>query len=212
MNKSVRKRVWTSLAVIASLALVGVVVAGAASARGHEPEVVCKKIGKRKVSCPKKELHGKRGKPGASGPTGAQGATGPAGPAGIPGANGSAIPLIFRGSAPTPNETILSVGGLVITATCSTGSVTTLTGVPQIAGSVIRATDAITGETEASNDTFLNEHFSLNPNETQDDYLLTYLAGNGSTIVTANYGVANGGLGLLNVSCAVFGSVQLTAG
>jgi hypothetical protein len=212
MKKSVRKRVWTSLAVVASLALVGVVVAGVASAKGHEPEVVCKKIGKKKVSCPKKELHGKRGAPGPAGTQGATGPAGPGGPAGAPGANGVSIPLIFRGQPPTPNTAILNLGGLLINASCSTGSVTTLTGIPQIPGSVIRASDVITNETERSNDTFLNEHLSLNPFEGEDNYLLTYLAGNGSTIVTANYGVANGGLGLVNVSCAVFGTVQVAAG
>src|SRR4029077_2646544 len=103
MNNSVRMRVWTALAVVACMALAGVVVAGAAIAKGHGPEVVCKKVGKHKVSCPKKELHGKRGKKGARGAPGATGATGAAGPVGPAGANGVGIPLIFRGQTFTQN-------------------------------------------------------------------------------------------------------------
>lgn len=211
MSKSVRKRVWTALAIVASLALVGVVVAGAASAKGHEPEVVCKKIGKRKVSCPKKELHGKRGQPGATGPTGAQGTIGPVGPAGAPGANGVGIPLIFRGQPPTPSVGIMKLGGLLINASCSSGSVTTLTAYTEIPGSILRDTGVASNIYVATNDSGPGNHFELAEGG-EDNYVLTYLAGNGSTIVTANYGVANGGLGLVNVACAVFGTMELAAG
>src|SRR4029077_15417090 len=103
MNNSVRMRVWTALAVVACMALAGVVVAGAAIAKGNGPEVVCKKIGKHKVSCPKKELRGGHGKNGAPG---APGAPGPAGPAGPAGCNGVSIPLIFKGAMPTSSTTI----------------------------------------------------------------------------------------------------------
>ena len=213
MNDSVRKRVWASLAVVASLALVGAVVAGGAFAKGHDAEVVCKKIGKHKVSCPKKELHGKRGKKGARGATGAPGAAGPAGPAGAPGANGVAIPLIFRGQIPTQNTPILNLAGLLINASCGpTEAATSLTGVSVIAGSILRATDVVTGAIESSNSTVVNQRFSLTPGGAQNNYVLSYLAGNGSTILTADYGIANGGMTLVNVSCAVFGTVQLAAG
>ena len=210
MNKSVGKRMWISLAVIASLALVGV-VAGTASAKGHEPEVVCKKIGKRKVSCPKRELHGQHGAPGAQGPAGAQGATGPVGPPGAPGANGVGIPLIFRGQPPTPSVGILNIGGLLINASCSSASVTTLTAYTELPGSILRATGVASGTYVATNDSGPGNHFELAEGG-EDNYVLTYLAGNGSTIVTANYGVADGGLGLVNVACAVFGTAELAAG
>ncbi len=201
--------------VLASLVLVGAMVAGNAMAKGKEPEVVCKRVGKKKVSCPKKELHGKRGKAGAggpSGPTGAQGPAGPAGPPGPAGANGVAIPLIFRGQIPTQNTPILNFAGLLVNASCGAGPATSLTGVSEISGSILRATDVVSGAIEASNSTFVNQSFSLTPGGAQNNYLLSYLAGNGSTILTANYGIANGGMSLINVSCAVFGTVQVAAG
>jgi hypothetical protein len=208
MNVRVRGTAKAAMVVLASLVLAGAVVTGGAAAKGKEPEVVCKRIGKKKVSCPKKELHGKRGKAGPSGPAGAPG---PAGPAGAPGANGVGIPLIFRGGAPTPSVPILNVGGLSISASCSESSVTTLTGNPVLPGSILRVTGISSNTYIASNDTPAGGRYPLSAGG-EDNYLLTFLAGNGSTIVTANYGVADGGLGLVNVACAAFGTVELAAG
>ena len=160
----------------------------------------------------KKELHGKRGNAGATGATGAQGPAGPAGAPGIPGANGVAIPLIFRGQIPTQNTPILNLAGLLVNASCGAGPATSLTGISEVSGSILRATDVVTGALEGSNSTSINQGFSLTPGGAQNNYLLTYLAGNGSSIITANYGIANGGMSLINVSCAVFGTVQVAAG
>jgi hypothetical protein len=223
MSDSIRNRVRLGAAALMSMAIIGVVAAGGAFAQGHgaKGEVVCKQVGKGKISCPKKELHGKAGATGATGPQGPTGATGPAGPAGPagkagapgkPGLAGVAIPLIFRGQIPTQHTPILNLAGLLINASCSESSVTSLTGVSEVAGSIVRATDVVSGSIEASNSTLVNQRFNLTPGELQNNYILTYLAGDGSSIVTANYGIANGGMSLVNVSCAVFGTVQVAAG
>lgn len=211
MSDSVRKRVRLSAAVLMSMALVCVVATSGAFAQAHgsKAEVLCKKVGKKSISCPKKELHGKKGAPGAQG---AQGAAGPAGPAGPAGAGGVTIPLIFRGQIPTQNTPILNLAGLLVNASCGAGPATSLTGISEIPGSIMRATDVVSGAIEASNSTVANQGFSLTPGGAQNNYVLTYLAGNGSTIMTANYGIANGGMSLINVSCAVFGTVLVTAG
>jgi hypothetical protein len=221
MNDSVRRRVRILVTALASMALVGMVAANGAVAQGHgsHATVTCKRVGKKKLSCPKKELHGRRGKQGAQGASGPQGPAGPAGqpgPAGPPGpqgASGVTIPLIFRGQIPTQNTPILNLAGLLINASCGPSeAATSLTGVSEIPGSVLRATDVVSGSIQGSNSTVVNERFSLTPGGLQNNYVLTYLAGNGSTILTANYGIANGGMSLVNVSCAVFGTVQLAAG
>lgn len=212
MNVRARRGLWAMTALIASLALVGAVVASGAAAKGKGAEVTCKRVGKKKVSCPKKELHGKRGNAGATGPAGPQGPAGPAGPAGAPGVSGYSIPLIFRGQIPTQNTPILNLAGLLVNASCGSGPATSLTGVSIIPGSILRATDVVSGAIESTNSSFANQGFNLTPGGAQNNYVLTYLAGNGSTIMTANYGIANGGMSLINVQCAVFGSVLLTAG
>jgi hypothetical protein len=218
MSDSVRKRVRLSVAVLMSMALVGAVAVSGAFAAGHgaKAEVVCKKVGKNKVSCPKKELHGKKGNTGATGPAGPQGPQGPAGPAGPQGkqgASGLAIPLIFRGQIPTEHTAILNQAGLLINASCTKESITTLTGVSEYPGSILRGVDVSTGDVLAfSNSTHVNDEFELTPVSQTDNYNLTYLAGNGSTIMTANYGIADGGMSLVNVSCAVFGTVQIAVG
>jgi hypothetical protein len=137
---------------------------------------------------------------------------GPRGPAGSPGANGVSIPLIFRGQIPAQNTPILNIAGLLVNASCGAGPATSLTGVSEVAGSILRATDVVSGSIEGSNSTFVNQGFNLTPGGAQNNYVLTYLAGNGSTILTSNYGIANGGMSLVNVSCAVFGTVQVAAG
>ena len=64
-----------------------------------------------------------RGERGPSGPTGAQGPQGPAGPQGAAGATGPAGPgaakLGFDAPANTPAATILTSGGLILRAACS---------------------------------------------------------------------------------------------
>lgn len=212
MNNTVRTRVLLSLVAVACLALAGI-GGGPAFAKGSHGEVICKKTGKRQVSCPKKELRGKHGKQGQAGPQGAQGPQGVAGPAGPAGAPGFGIPLIFRGQIPTQNTPIFNVSGLLINASCGpTGAKTALTGVSIVAGSILRATDVVSGASERSNSTVVNQNFDLTPGGAENNYVLTYLAGNGSSILTANYGIANGGMSLVNVSCAVFGTVQVAAG
>jgi hypothetical protein len=161
-----------------------------------------------------KKIHvcnGLNGKAGGSGPAGPQGPQGAQGPAGPQGPAGVAIPLIFEAQYPTPNTRIFEWGGLLINASCSPS--TLLFGVSEIEGSVVRATD-VTGGGSATiiNDTRLNEVLELTPGGAESNYELTYLGGNGSSIVTADYGTAYGGLRLVNVSCAVFGTAQIATG
>lgn len=219
MENSVRKRLLTSLVAVGCLAVVGMISAGGAFAqrqhRSHR-NVVCKRVPKHRISCPKRELrgrHGARGAQGPSGPAGPAGAQGAQGPAGPPGANGISIPLIFRGQIPTQNTPILNLAGLLINASCGpTTATTSLTGVSEISGSILRATDVVSGAITRSNSTLVNDRFGLTPGGAENNYVLTYLAGNGSTILTADYGIANGHMSLVNVSCAVFGTVHLAAG
>ena len=210
MSSTVRKRFLTVMGVVGCLLGTGLIGSSGVLAQGSHREVICQKTGKRKVSCPKKELRGKHGKRGARGLRGAQGSQGPQGP---PGANGVGIPLIFRGQIPTQNTKIFESAGLLINASCGpTTATTSLTGVSELAGSILRATDVVSGLISKSNSTLVNQQFSLTPGGAENNYVLTYLAGNGSNIITANYGIANGGLSLVNVSCAVFGTLQLAAG
>ncbi|HEY3970691.1 MAG TPA: hypothetical protein VGL79_04765 [Solirubrobacteraceae bacterium] len=95
-------------------------------------------------------------------------------------------------------------------ASCS--PTTSLTAVSELEGSLIRATDVVSGASTITNNTKLNETFTLTPGGAENNYELTYLGGNGSSIITADYGLANGGMRLINVSCAVFGTVQIAAG
>lgn len=112
-----RLRLVPISAVAVSLA-VGVLVFGAGNAFAAA-EVTCQASGKHTVSCPKKDLHGKRGKQGKRGPRGVPGPAGPAGPAGAPGAAGGAgsgLSLNFNAFL-TPNRTKeLAVGNFTITA------------------------------------------------------------------------------------------------
>lgn len=156
---------------------------------------------------------GKRGKRGEQGPTGPQGAAGPAGtpgPVGPPGPAGVAAPLIFRAQSPTFNTPIYEGSGLLINASCNPK--TELTGVSEIAGSIVRATDVVSGSITKTNSTSVNQKFTLTPGGAENNYVLTYLSGNGSSIITANYGLANGGISLVNVVCAVFGTVNTATG
>jgi hypothetical protein len=65
---------------------------------------------------------GERGAPGRPGPAGPAGPPGPAGPQGPPGASGpSAIRINYDVPANTPVATILTLGGLILRAACSSG-------------------------------------------------------------------------------------------
>lgn len=73
---------------------------------------------------------GARGLTGTQGPAGAQGPIGPQGPAGAPGPAGPAGPaaakLSYDAPANTPVATILTFGGLILRAACSSGGDMTL--------------------------------------------------------------------------------------
>ncbi len=75
--------------------------------------MVCQTSGKHAVSCPKKDLHGKRGKRGKRGP---QGLPGPAGPAGATGGAGSGLTLNFNAYLTANKAKELTVGNFTITA------------------------------------------------------------------------------------------------
>lgn len=156
--------------------------------------------------------HKHRGKRGPRGPRGPGGPPGLPGPAGAPGANGAGIPLIFKAQSPTSNTRIFEGAGLLINASCNSGPATSLTGVSEVNGSVLRATDVVSGAIVKVNSTTINQQFTLTPGGAENNYVLTYLSGNGSNIITADYGIANGGMSLVNVSCAVFGTIQAASG
>jgi hypothetical protein len=74
---------------------------------------------------------GQRGAPGPAGPSGPAGSVGPAGPAGAAGASGpvgpagppgpSASRINYDVPASTPASTLLTLGGLILRGTCSSG-------------------------------------------------------------------------------------------
>jgi hypothetical protein len=71
---------------------------------------------------------GNRGLPGPQGPAGPPGAQGPTGPTGPPGAAGpGAAKPNFDAPANTPVTTILTYGGLILRAACSSAGDTTVT-------------------------------------------------------------------------------------
>ena len=136
MSDSVRKRFWAALTALACVAVLGAATAYGASGHRHgaHAEVICKRVGKRAVSCPKRELHGrrgKRGKPGPQGPTGPQGPqgeqgpAGPQGPAGAPGAPGApgvGSPFAFALPTNASPRPVFQFNGVRIEAGCTEGA------------------------------------------------------------------------------------------
>lgn len=205
MRHPLRKRiaaVGLTVALLATVAGGGVAVAGPSAS--DQDAASSKKKG------PKQGERGKRGKRGKRGPAGAQGPAGAVGPQGAPGPAGVSIPLIFRAQSPMSNTPIFRWAGLLVNASCN--PTTELTGVSELNGSVVRATDVVSGAITQDNSTTINQKLSLTPGGAENNYVLTYLAGDGTNIITANYGLANGGLSLVNVACVVFGTVHVAAG
>jgi hypothetical protein len=189
-------------ALVTMVGYTGVAVAGQSSGDAGESRVQAKKK--------EKSVRGKRGKRGKRGTRGPAGPAGAPGPQGAPGPAGVSVPLIFKAQSPTPSTPIYESSGLLINASCN--PITELTGVSEVSGSIVRATDVVSGSIFKTNSTVVNEKFTLTPGGAENNYVLTYLAGNGSSIITANYGLANGGMSLVNVACAVFGTISTAAG
>ncbi len=155
--------------------------------------------------------HGRRGPRGFTGPRGTQGPAGPQGsqgPQGPQGPAGTAVPLLYKARTATANVQIFNQAGLAIEGSCAAGPVTTLEGRAFSEHAILRASDVVSGQTVASNNLPLNEKFVLTPGNAESNYTLSYLAGDGSSIVTASYGVANG-TQLPGVDCVVFGTVEV---
>lgn len=152
--------------------------------------------------------HGRRGPRGFTGPRGPQGPAGPQGGQGPQGPAGAAIPLLYKARTASANVQIFNQAGLAIEGSCSAGPVTTLEGRAFSEHAILRASDVVSGQTIASNNLPLNEKFVLTPGNAESNYTLSYLAGDGSSIVTANYGVANR-TQLPGVDCVVFGTVEV---
>lgn len=199
VNRAARPRpVSAFLAVALGVALIG---ASASSAMAPQGTAGAEASAKHKKHKPK------RGPRGPRGPRGAAGLNGAPGPAG---ANGVGIPLIFKAQNPTFSTKVFEGAGLLINASCNPS--TSLTGVSEVAGSVIRATDVVSGSIVTTNSSLVNSQFTLTPGGAENNYVLTYLSGDGHGIVTSNYGIANGGMSLVNVACAAFGTIQLASG
>lgn len=95
--------------------VVGVALDGEGDAQAARGEVICKfkKVrGKKRVSCPKGQLRGKRG---ARGPAGAAGAAGPAGAPGVSGA-GSNLNLNFNANLNANEVHQIVVGNFTVRA------------------------------------------------------------------------------------------------
>lgn len=103
-----------SIGLVVGLLVTGV---GVNAARSRGGEVICERIGKNQVSCPKRELRGKKGRRGARGGRGPAGAAGPAGP---PGQG-----VQFAASLPTNADPrpVLELSGIRIEAGCTGGAV-----------------------------------------------------------------------------------------
>lgn len=183
---------------VCALLVGGVAIAApqASSPRGH----VAKRHGKRGSN--------KRGPRGFTGQPGPQGPQGPGGPPGPGGPAGSAIPLLYKAATASANVQIFNEAGLAIEGSCAAGPVTTLEGRAYSEHAIIRASDLLSGATYANNDLPLNEKIALTPGSAESNYTLAYLAGDGSSIVTADYGVADK-TQLPGVDCVVFGTIQV---
>jgi hypothetical protein len=108
------KRLRWGLIVVLAAAIAALMASGVGSvfAARKGDDVTCKVVGKREVSCPKKELKGKKGKRGKRGPAGPPGPPGPAGSSGA----GSNLNLNFNAYL-TPNKTKeITVNNFTITA------------------------------------------------------------------------------------------------
>ncbi len=185
--------------------LLGGGIAVAAPNAGQSLGRAAKRHGKHSGRGPR----GPRGFPGPQGPQGPQGPGGPQGPQGPQGPAGVAIPLLYKAATASANQEIFNRAGLKIEGSCAAGPTTTLEGRALSEHAIFRASDVVSGTTEASNDLLLNQKFSLTPGNAQSDYVLFYyLAGDGSSIVTATYAVANG-TQLPGVDCVLFGTVQV---
>lgn len=199
VKRAVRRRPASAfLAVALGVALIA---ASASSAMAPQGTTGAEASAKRKKHKPR------RGPRGPRGPQGARGLNGAPGP---PGANGVGIPLIFKAQNPTFSTRVFEGAGLLINASCNPS--TSLTGVSEVAGSVIRATDVVSGSIVKTNSSLVNDQFTLTPGGAENNYVLTYLSGDGHGIVTSNYGIANGGMSLVNVACAAFGTIQVASG
>lgn len=200
MGKLLRRRFGLVLAlVVASVTILGAgyAVAGESPAGESSGGAASKSSSQRRSGA----HHHRRGRRGP------RGRTGPQGPAGQ---NGVAIPLIFKAQNPTFSTKVFEGSGLLINASCNPA--TSLTGVSEVAGSVIRATDVVSGAIVKTNSTNVNDQFTLTPGGAENNYVLTYLSGDGHGIVTSDYGIANGGMSLVNVACAAFGTIQVASG
>lgn len=124
-----RRRWLGSIAVLATLSLVGVALGADGSALASRGEVICKFIkvhGKKRVSCPKRGLRGQRGargKNGKNGDAGTAGPQGPAGPAGAPGANGagSGLTLNFNAKLEPLTKKTLVIGDFTVRVAAANG-------------------------------------------------------------------------------------------
>ena len=207
-----------------SLAAGGTVAVAASAATHHVRGHIAS--GKRGPRGPR----GKQGPPGpagangANGAPGAQGPAGPAGAAGTPGAAGASgvtIPLLYESSAPNQTQTeIFNQHGLEMQASCngSTNSNTVvLTGRATSNGALVRVTDVVSGSNTNSNSLTSNLSFNMAPGLTTNfgTDVFDFLAGDGQTILTGEYGLADGdgsgvgpnGITLPGVDCAVFGTI-----
>lgn len=123
-----------SISVLALAVLAGGFASRDNSAAASGQQVICKIVkinGKRRVSCPKAQLQGKRGPRGIAGPQGATGPTGAPGATGATGA-GSGLTLNFNAKLEPTKTKKLVIGNFTIRVTAGNngecGNVELLTG------------------------------------------------------------------------------------
>ena len=167
---------------------------------------------------------GPAGATGSAGRDGGPGPAGPPGPVGAPGAAGAGIPLLYESSAPTLTLTeIFNRNGLQIQAACggnTSNNQVMLTGRSTAAAGVVRVVNLIAGTGTYANSTSANGSFNMAPgafsNFGADAFM--FLSGDGQTIITGEYGIADGDaasppdpgtLTLPGVDCAVYGTISI---
>lgn len=199
-------KTYFAVVLAAACALLFVGAAIAAAATGGENAHIAKKQSRKAAK--KRGPRGPRGFTGAPGPQGPQGPAGSQGPTGPQGPAGAAIPLLYKAASSTSDVPIFNDAGLEIEGSCSAGSLTVLEGRALSEHALVRASDVVSGTSFPSNDLALNQKFALTPGNAESNYTLAYLSGDGSTIITADYGVADG-TQLPGVDCVVFGTIQV---
>ena len=176
-------------------------------ARGSRDTVTCKLVNGHKVKCPERKLRGPRGKQGEQGPAG------PVGPA-LGGSDGITQSLNYVAPSGSATETVATLEGAKIEASCSAGGELSATITMTANDNAVQVTNLGDGSHDGDGDADQGESFDLDLHGSADDasHQLNYMSAGGE-VSTATYGIEDGA-GSLGAAgdCALFGLVRTPTG